>query len=96
MYISIKGTSIQPKILEISVGTSNGMYQFGLVWPEYSGTALKVVHFDLSGQFSDGGTEMSLFIWQSWCPPSTALLFPAHKNNNHTHVGLGRVCATGM
>ena len=29
-------------------------------------------------------------------PPSMALLYPAHKNNNHTRVGLGQVCATGM
>ena len=28
--------------------------------------------------------------------PSTALLYPAFKNNNQTHGGLGRVCATGM
>ena len=41
--------SIQPKILEISVGTSNGTDHFGLVRPEYSGPALKVVHFDRSG-----------------------------------------------
>ena len=28
--------------------------------------------------------------------PSTALLYPACKNNNQTRGGLGRVCATGM
>ena len=28
--------------------------------------------------------------------PSTALLYPAYKNNNQTHGGLSRVCATGM
>ena len=28
--------------------------------------------------------------------PSTALLYPAYKNNNQTRGGLGRVCATGM
>ena len=28
--------------------------------------------------------------------PSTALLYPASKNNNLTRGGLGRVCATGM
>ena len=28
--------------------------------------------------------------------PSTTLLYPAYKNNNHTCGGLGRVCATGM
>ena len=35
--------SIQPKIPVISVGTSNGTDLFGLVRPEYSGPALKVV-----------------------------------------------------
>ena len=48
-------------------------------------------------------------IWSFWlvgpkCPfpfakivvPSTALLYPAYKNNNQTRGGLGRVCATGM
>ena len=28
--------------------------------------------------------------------PSTALLYPAYKNNDQMHDGLGRVCATGM
>ena len=28
--------------------------------------------------------------------PSTALLYPAYKNNNQTRGGLDRVCATGM
>ena len=27
---------------------------------------------------------------------STALLYPAYKNNNQMHIGLGRVCAAGM
>ena len=43
--------SIQPKIPEISVGSSNGTDHFGLVRPEYSGPALKVVHCDRSGHF---------------------------------------------
>ena len=43
--------SIQPKSPEISVGSSNGTDHFGLVRPEYSGPALKVVHFDRSGHF---------------------------------------------
>ena len=34
--------SIQPKIPEISVGSSNGTDHFRLVRPEYSGPALKV------------------------------------------------------
>ena len=43
--------SIQPKSPEISFGSSNGTYHFGLVRPEYSGPALKVVHCDRSGHF---------------------------------------------
>ena len=42
---------------------------------------------------SVGRTEMTLSIWQNG---STALLYPAYKNNNQTRGGLGRVCATGM
>ena len=43
--------SIHPQILKISVATSNGTDRFGLVRLEYSGPALKVVHFDRSGHF---------------------------------------------
>ena len=43
--------SIQPKIPKISVGSSDGTDHFGLVRPEYSGPALKVVHSDRSGHF---------------------------------------------
>ena len=43
--------SIQPQVPEISVGSSNGTDHFGLVRPEYSGPALKVVLFDRSGHF---------------------------------------------
>ena len=43
--------SIEPKIPVISVSTSNGTDHFGLVRPEYSGPALKVVLFDRSGHF---------------------------------------------
>ena len=39
---------------------------------------------------SDGWTEMSVDVL------STALLYPAYKNNNQMHIGLGRVCAAGM
>ena len=46
-----RALSIQPKIPEISVGSSNGTDHFGLVRPEYSGPALKVVHCDRSGHF---------------------------------------------
>ena len=78
--------SIQPKIPDISVGTLNGTDHFGLVQPEYSGPALKVALFDRSGPFPFGKIVF----------PSTALLYPAYKNNNQTRGGLGRVCATGM
>ena len=48
---SDRRSKLQPKIPENSVGTSNGTDHFGLVRPEYSGAALKVVHFDRSGHF---------------------------------------------
>ena len=43
--------SIQPKNAEILVGTSNGTDHFGFVIPEYSGQALRVVHYDRSRHF---------------------------------------------
>ena len=43
--------SIEPKIPEIWVGSLNGTGHFGLVPPEYSEPALKVVHSDRSGHF---------------------------------------------
>ena len=50
--------SIQPKIQDILVGTSNGTDHFGLVRPEYSGPALKVVLFDRSGHFGRSDREV--------------------------------------
>ena len=88
--------SIQPKIPDILVGTSNGTDHFGLVRPEYSGPALKVVHFDRSGHFGRSVGPKCPFPFDKIVVPSTALLYPAYKNNNQTRGGLGRVCATGM
>ena len=86
----MRAASIQPKILAISFGTSNGTDHFGLVRPEYSGPSCGPL----------------LVVWSVGpkCPfpfdksvvPSTALLHPACKNNNQTHGGLGEVCATEM
>ena len=86
--------SFQPKFPVISVGTSNGTDHFGLVRPEYSGPALKVVHFNRSG-YLGRSDRMSLSIRQIYSP-STALSYPAYKNNNQTRGGLGRVCVTRM
>ena len=71
--------SIQPKLLEISVGTSNGTDHFGLVRPEYSGPALKVVHFDRSGHFGRSVGPKCPFPFDKIVVPSTALLYPAYK-----------------
>ena len=58
--------SIQPKIPEILVGTSNGTDHFGLVRPEYSGQLSR--WSTLTGLvISVGRTEMSLSIWQNCC-----------------------------
>ena len=83
---------IQPKIPEISVGTSKGTDHFGLVRPEYSRLALKEIHFDRSGHF---GLKCP-FSFDKIVVPSTALLYPAYKNNHQTRGGLGQVCATRM
>ena len=78
---------------QILVGTSNGTDHFGLFRPEYSGPAFKMVPFDRSGHF---GRSKCTFPFDQIVVPSTALLYPAYKNNNQTRGGLGRVCATGM
>ena len=46
-----RGTFHSTQNSGISVGTSNGTDQFGLVRPEYSRPAIKAVHFDRSGHF---------------------------------------------
>ena len=46
-----KGAFHSTQVPVISVATSNGTDHFGLVRPEYSGSALKVVLFDRSGHF---------------------------------------------
>ena len=91
-----RALSIQPKIPDISVGTSNGTDHFGLVRPEFSRPALRVVHFDRSGHFSRSDRNVPFRLTKLLSPGSTALLYPAFKNNNQTRGGLGRVCATGM
>ena len=85
----LRALSIQPKIPVISVATSNGTDHFGLVRPEYSGPALKVVLFDRSGHFGRSDRNVPFHL-------TKLLLYPACKNNNQARGGLGRVCATGM
>ena len=91
-----RALSIQPKIPDISVGTSNGTDHFGLARPKFSGPALKVVHSDRSGHFSRSNRNVPFRLTKLLSPGSTALLYPAFKNNNQTRGGLGRVCATEM
>ena len=91
-----RALSIQPQIPDISVGTSNGTDHFGLVRPEFSGQALKVVHFDRSGHFRRSDWNVPFRLTKLLSPGSAALLYPSFKNNNQTRGGLGRFCATGM
>ena len=88
--------SIQPKIPEISVGTSNGMDHFSLVQLEYSGPALKVIHFDWSGYLCRSVGLKCPVPFDKLVVPSITLLYPPYKNNNQTRSGLGWVCATRM
>ena len=62
---SPRALSIQPKIPVISVATSNGTDHFGLVRPEYSGSALKVVHFDRSGHFGRSDRSVPFHLTKS-------------------------------
>ena len=62
-----------------------------MVRPEYSGPALKVAHFDRSGHFGRSDRNVPLHSTKLLSPlPSTALLYPAYKNNNQTR-GAGRL-----
>ena len=67
---------IQPKIPEISVGTSKETDHFGLVQPEYSRPDLKEIHFDRSGHFgrSDWNVPFHLTKLLSPVPPFCVLL----------------------
>ena len=58
--------------------------------------SLRVVLFDRSGQFGRSDRNCPFPLLDKIVVPSTALLYPASKNNNLTRGGLGRVCATGM
>ena len=51
----------------MSVGTSIGTDHFGLIRPEYSGPALKVLHFDRSG-YLVGRPEITRSICQNCFP----------------------------
>ena len=101
-YIQVKqlrllgALSTQTKIPEISVGTSNWTdhMHFGLVRPEYSGPALKVVHFDRSGRFGRSDRNVPFHLTKL-LSPVRLLWYPDYKNNNQTSDGLGLVCATG-
>ena len=62
-----RALSIQPKIPEISVGTSKGTDHFGLVRPKYSGPALKVVHFDRSGYLGRSDRNVPFHL-KNCCP----------------------------
>ena len=64
-----RALSIQPKIPEISVGTSYGTNHFSLVRLEYSGPALKVVHFDLSGHFRWSNQNFPFHLTKLMSPP---------------------------
>ena len=80
----VQALSIPPKISEVSVGTSNGTDHFTLLCLEYSGPALKVVRFNWSGHFGRSVGPKCPFAFDKTVVPSTALLYPAYKNNDQT------------
>ena len=80
----VRALSIPRKIPEVLVGTSNGTDHFSLFRLEYSGPALKVVHFHWSGHFGQSVGPKCPFAFDKIVVPSTALLYPAYKNNNQT------------
>ena len=83
--------SIQPKIPEISVGTSNGTDHFGLVRPEYSGPALKMVHFNRSRRSRRSDPNVPFHLTKLLSPVS---LFCILLKRTITKSAV--VCVTGM
>ena len=77
---------IQPKVLEISVGNQMertiSVRSDRNLWSTLTGCVISVVRTEISP---------SVIVL-----PSTALLYPAYKNNNQTRGDLGRAFATGM
>ena len=77
-----------------------GTWNFWNFKPEFSLNgkcpSLRVVLFDRSGQFGRSDRNYPFPLLDKIVVPSTALLYPASKNNNLTRGGLGRVCATGV
>ena len=65
------------------------MVHFGLVWPEYSWPAFKVDYFDRSGHFGWSDQNVPRAPSDKIVVPSTALLYPTHKNINMLWLGLG-------
>ena len=86
--------SIQPKIPEISAGTSNGTDHFGLVRPEYSRPSLKVVLFDQSGHFCRSDRSVRFHLTKLLSPVPLFCILLARTITKRG--GLDRVSATGM
>ena len=61
----------------------NRPFQFALT-NEYSGPALKVVHFNWSGHFGWSVGPKCPFAFDKIVVPSTTLIYPTYKNNNQT------------
>ena len=80
----VQALSIPPKIPEVLVGTSNGTDHFSLLWLEYLGPALKVVHFNWSGHFGQWVRPKCPFAFDKIVVPSIALSYPVYKNNKQT------------
>ena len=75
---------IQPKIPEISVSTSNGMDNFGLVRLEYSGPALKVVHSDRSGHFGRSDRNVPFHLTKVLFPVPLYCILLTRTTTRHT------------
>ena len=98
MYREIRefgGAFHSTQIPVISVGTSNGTDNFGLVRPEYSGPAFKVVLFDRSGHFGRLDRNVPFHLTKLLFPVPLFCILLARTITKHAG-GLGRVCGTGM
>ena len=88
--------SIQPKIPEISVGTSNGTDHFGLVRRVYSGPSLKVVLFDRSGHFGRSDRNVPFHSTKMLSPEPLFCIQLTRTITKRAVACVGCVGATGM
>ena len=74
---------------EISVGTSDGTDHFGLIRPEYSRPALKVVHFDWSGYLGRSDRNVPFHLAKLFFPVPLFCILLTRTITKYSWLGSG-------